>query len=101
MAGKSTFKPSYKGIGQLMNSPEMVELVRQRAEAAMGYAESISPERTGDYKASFEVTAGANGGPKNDRAEARLTNTSDHAVDVEWKDGYHVLNRTAGTIGTL
>jgi hypothetical protein len=101
MAGKSTFKPNYKGIGQLMNSPAMVELVRQRAEAAMAYAESISPERTGEYKASFEVTAGAHGGPKNDRAEARLTNTSPHAVDVEWKDGYHVLNRTASALGTL
>lgn len=84
-----------KGIGQLMNAPEMVAVMRQVAESGIAYAESISPERTGEYKGSFEVTAHDHGGLHSDRAEAQLINTSDHAVNVEWQDNYHVLSRTA------
>ena len=99
---------SYKGIGELMNSPEMVSVMRQVAEKAKPFAESIAPvgdprtdPHAGEYKASFEVTAQAHGGPDGDRAEARLVNTSDHAVNVEWQDGYHVLARTLDAMGTL
>lgn len=92
---------SYSGIGQLMKSEDMQALVRQVAEKGMAFAESISPEHTGEYKSSFEVQVSADGGPKNDRAEAVLVNTSDHAVNVEWQDGYHVLTRTLNAMESL
>lgn len=95
------YSADYEGTGELMRSPEMQAVVREVAEKAMAYAESISPEYTGEYKASFEVTVTDRGGLRNDRAEAQLVNTSDHAVNVEWQDGYHVLTRTLGALGTL
>lgn len=95
------YTPDYSGTGQIMNSPEMVEVMRAKAELGNGFAESISPERTGDYKGSFEVTADSGGGIRGDRAEAQIVNSSDHAVNVEWQDGYKVLTRTLGALETL
>lgn len=97
------YSADYDGLRALMKGPEMQAVVREAAEKAMAYAVSISPEKTGEYKSSFEVTVTADGGvnPPGARAEAQLVNTSDHAVDVEWRDGYHVLARAAGALGTL
>lgn len=95
------YKPDYTGTGELMNSPEMVEVMRQVAEKGIPFAESISPERTGEYKSSFEVTSRSHGGVHGDRAEAQVVNTSEHAAHVEWQDGYHVLARTAEALRTL
>lgn len=99
---------SYSGIGQIMRSEDMQELVRQVAEKAMGFAVELAPvgdPRTdphpGEYKASFEVQVSADGGLRNDRAEAILVNTADHAVDVEYKDGHLVLNRTLAALESL
>jgi hypothetical protein len=95
------YTASYSGLGELMKGPEMQAVMQQVAEKAMGFAIDISPERTGEYKSSFEVTVSAAGGPKGDRAEAQLMNTSDHAVNVEWQDNYHVLGRTLDALGSL
>jgi hypothetical protein len=95
------YKADYKGTGELMNGPEMQAVLRQIAEKGKAFAESISPERTGEYKASFEVTSRSHGGVHGDRAEAQIVNTSDHAARVEWQDNYHVLARTADALGTL
>lgn len=93
---------SYSGIGQIMRSEDMQALVRQVAEKAMGFAIDLSPERTGEYKSSFEVQVSADGGPSGrPRAEAVLVNTSDHAVNVEWQDGFLVLNRTLAALESL
>jgi hypothetical protein len=102
------YRPNYAGTGELMNSPEMVEVMRQIAEKGKAFAESIAPvgdprtdPHAGEYKASFEVTAQAHGGVHGDRAAAQIVNTSAHAAHVEWQDGYHVLERTAEALGTL
>jgi hypothetical protein len=95
------YRPDYAGTRKLMNSPEMVEVMRQVAGKGIAFAQSISPERTGEYKESFEVTSRAHGGVHADRAEAQIVNTSAHAAHVEWQDGYHVLGRTAEALGTL
>lgn len=95
------YTPNYSGTGQIMNSPEMVEVMRVKAELGKDLAESISPERTGDYRASFEVAADSGGGIRGDRAEAQLVNTSGHAVNVEWQDNYKVLTRTLGALEAL
>lgn len=96
-----SYKADYNGTSGLANSPEMVALMRQVAQKGIPFAQSISPVRTGEYKESFEVTAAAHGGVKGDRAAAQIVNTSGHAAGVEWRDGYHVLARTAEALGTL
>jgi hypothetical protein len=95
------FVPSYSGMRQILQSEEMQGALREVAEKAMEFAISISPEKTGEYKSSFEVTVTAEGGdnPPGARAEAQLVNTSDHAVNVEWQDNYHVLGRTLDHLG--
>lgn len=102
------YSPSYAGVGELMKSEEMQAVVREAAERAKAYAESIAPAgdlahdpHPGEYKASFEVVVTDHGGKDGDRAEAQLINTSDHAVNVEWQDNYHVLARTADALGGL
>jgi hypothetical protein len=90
---------SYAKFNPLLNTPELEEVLRQIAEKGMAYAVSISPEHTGEYKASFSVETGVHGGPHGDRAEAQIVNSSDHAVNVEWQDNYHVLSRTAAQLG--
>lgn len=96
------YKPNHKGIAALLVAPPMMKAVALYAAAGMPYAISISPEATGDYASSFEVDAGhvvKTGG--NRRAAARLVNTSDHAVHVEWTNGDRVLGRTVDYIEKL
>lgn len=110
------YKKSYSGIGELMNGPEMQEVLRQAAEKGKAYAESIAPvgdPRTdphpGEYKASFEVNVQSHGGLHGDRAAAQVVNTSEYAAALEWGNGahppyshgYHVLGRTAQALGSL
>lgn len=95
------YKPSYQGTGELMNGPEMQEVLRQIAEKGMAYAIGIAPEKTGDYKEHFSVQVRDHGGVHGDRAEAKIVNDSAHSTEVEWRDGYHTLNRTAEQLGTL
>lgn len=86
------------GTNKLMRSAGIRDVLRQVAEAALPYAESISPERTGEYKASFEVTTQDVAGVQANRAGARLVNRSPHAARVEWEDGYHTLADVADHI---
>lgn len=110
------YRADYKGTRELMNSPEMVSVMREVAEKGKPFAESISPvgvppddSHPGNYRDSFEVTAQAHGGVHGDRAEAQLINTSEYAAALEWRNaafppyahGYHVLKRTAEALGTL
>jgi len=99
--GKIRYTPDRAGLGRLMNGPEMQQMLRGIAEKGVPYAESISPERTGEYRASFSVEVRSHGGVHGDRAEAKIVNSSPHAARVEWQDGYHVLNRTAEHLGSL
>jgi hypothetical protein len=95
------YKPDYAGLGRLMNGPEMQAMLRRVAERGVPFAVSVSPERTGEYKASFRVEVRSHGGVHGDRAEAKIVNSSPHAARVEWQDGFHVLNRTAQALGSL
>jgi hypothetical protein len=90
------YRPDIRGTNDLMTSPEMVALMAAAAEKGKGFAKSISPRRTGDYADSFKVETTTKGGPKHNRAEARLVNDSDHAADVEWRnhDGERILGKT-------
>lgn len=90
------YRKDISGTNELMTGPEMVALMAAAAEKGKEYARSISPRRTGDYADSFRVETTAKGGPKHNRAEARLVNDSDHAADVEWRNhgGERILGRT-------
>ena len=80
----TTFRASYKGIGKMIRSPEMQAEMRRRAEKVAAAAEAAAPVESGDYKGSFKVTSGARGGSRKNRAFGRVTNTSSHAVYVEY-----------------
>lgn len=104
------YKPDHAGIGALLTSSEMQDVVRQVAEKGADYARTIAPiggprdPARGEFKASFSVDVVVNGGLKGDRAEARITNSSEHERLTDVFDGYHVLADTAewlGAEGTL
>lgn len=97
--GKITYHGDFGGTNALMNSPAMVEAMRQRAEAGKGFAVAISPRDTGHYADSFEVSARPHGGVRGDRAEGRLTNTAVYAMAVEFRnENGRVLGRTVDFI---
>lgn len=106
---KVRYEPDYKGTGQIMTSQQMRQLVGSTGERAKELAEAISPvgstergdSHPGLYKASFSVETGTYHDPKGDRAQAVLVNTSDHAADVEWRDGFLVLTRVLGALEHL
>jgi HK97 gp10 family phage protein len=80
----TTFRASYRGIGQMIRAPWMQAEMRRRAEKVKATAEATAPVETGDYKNSFTLSSGARGGIRRDRAYGRVTNTSGHAVFVEY-----------------
>jgi hypothetical protein len=92
------YQKSSKGTIELMTSEEMLAVMMARAEAGKGYAEGLADEfsKTGHYKASFRVAGVRRGGPKKDRAEARLINDAVYGAAVEAK--HDVLGRTVDHI---
>lgn len=83
------FDSSYSGIGELLNSDLIVDVMRQIAEKAMALAVARAPvgieddSHRGRYKASFEVEVKRHGGVKGDRAEGTLRNFAPEAFYVE------------------
>ncbi|MCW2904924.1 MAG: hypothetical protein JWO67_7189 [Streptosporangiaceae bacterium] len=100
MADRIKYEADYHGTRELMTSPEMLACMGAAAEQGKQFAVSISPRRTGEYSESFHVEGSTAGGPNRDRAEARLTNTSSHAADVEWRNhgGMRILGKTVDHI---
>lgn len=95
------YKPDYEGLGQVMRSQEMAAMLHHKAEEGRQYAEAIADSfrRTGEYASSFSVSSSERGsGRYTDRAEARLTNSSGHALLVEYQDDYRVLGTVVDII---
>ena len=90
------YQKSSKGTVELMTSAEMLAVMVAAAEAGKSYAEGISPRASGHYADSFKVEEDRRGGPRNDRAEARLVNTAAYSPAVEAR--HDVLARTVGVI---
>lgn len=90
------YREDIAGTNKLMTSPEMVAFMAAVAEEGKAFAKSISPVDLAEYLNAFSVETTAHGGPKRNRAEARLVNDSDHAGAVEWVNhgGERVLGRT-------
>jgi len=83
-----SFNADYKGIGEMLCSPEMQAEMLRRAEKVKAAAEAMAPfdPRSKDgthYKDSFEVSSGVREG-KTRRAFGRVTNTDPAAWYVEW-----------------
>jgi uncharacterized RmlC-like cupin family protein len=85
----STFKPNRPGIRALKIHPGVAGNLEARTNRGMGYAEATAPVDTGEYKASFRVTVTTTGGT----ARARLSNTCDHAIYVEFAHRVHNSTR--------
>lgn len=94
------YEYDYAGTNRAMTSPEMLAVLVEAAEAGKAFAQRIAPVRTGEYEKSFRIEGELRGGPRHDRAEARLVNDSPHAADVEWRNhgGERILGRTADFI---
>lgn len=87
------YEPDLKGIGELLKSAQMEAMVRAAAEKGATFAESIAPRRSGRYARSFRLTSTRNGGPRQDRAEARVVNEADYWWAIEYINGERVLGR--------
>lgn len=100
------FKPSYRGIGQMLCADFMIAHMLVRAERVLAAAVADAPvdadqddEHRGRYKASFKVTSGirpgSRGGRKR-RAFGRVTNDAPESIDVELGTRTTPRHRTLG-----
>lgn len=100
------FKPSYRGIGQMLIMPELQANMIARAERVATQARATAPvdadpddAHRGRYKASFKVTGGIRKGSRGGRrrrAYGRVTNNAPEALDVEYGTPYTARHRTLG-----
>lgn len=102
------YKPDRRSIARCAVGPELTDAVHEIVDdIAKPFAESISPEYTGRYKASFERSTAyvAMGFPElMTRVAARLVNTDRGAAAIEFgtaargnrraRQGHHVLGQT-------
>lgn len=80
---RSTYRPDHAGTRRLMTGPAMQAMLQARAEKGAAEARATAPRQSGDYAAGIEVDSTARGGPRRDRAEARIVATVPHSVSVE------------------
>lgn len=116
----SRFKPSRKGIGELLRADFIVADMIARAERVKAVAEAYAPvdagsDHPGRYKASFSVSGGVRGasysrenalprgvaGPQGPRVQGRtrraygrVTNSAPEAIWVEYGRGEYTTTRT-------
>jgi hypothetical protein len=99
----SSFKANYRGIGEMLSSPQMQAAMHSKAEKIATAAEAMAPvgpvndPHRGDYKAGFEVSSGVRSTPSR-RAYGRVENNVPHAASVEFGNAkgspaQHVLGR--------
>jgi len=96
----STYRPSYRGIGDLLTSEFLQAEMRRRAEKVKAEAEATAPDAPpyGEgYKYEFEVTSGVKESSRGTRrAYGRVTNHSEHAIWVEFGGHNTPAHRTLG-----
>lgn len=86
---KSWYEHNYKNFGtEVLQAPWMVRQMESRARIVMAAAKRLSPgppKSSGTYKNSFVLTSGVRQAkPRGLRAFGRVTNTSGHAMAVEY-----------------
>jgi hypothetical protein len=96
----SEFRPSFKGIGEMLTAEFMQAEMLRRAEQVKVRAQATAPDAPPigvGYKEDFEVTSGVKTSKKGTRrAYGRVTNNSDHARAVEYGFGDTPRHRTLG-----
>jgi hypothetical protein len=95
------FKGNYRGLGELLKSPEMEAEMLRRAEAVKARAESTAPfdpkSRDGThYRDAFRVESSRDGGQHHDRAVARVVNDDPAAFQIEYGTSDTPRHRTLG-----
>ena len=96
------FNADYRGIGELLKSPEMqaamhakAERVAEAARATAPVGDAITDKHPGEYRDGFEVSSGTN----RTRAYGRVENNVGHAAAVEFGNGRtQPANRARKTI---
>ncbi len=96
---RARFRASYKGIGEILRSPQMQREMKARAERVMERAVALAPEDTRAYVTSFRVETGIRKG-RTTRAVAKVINDDEAAPYVEWgttkTPRFRVMGRAAG-----
>lgn len=100
------FEMDYAGMRRVAVGPELKIACFLVAKKAQPYAESIAPEDTGQYKASFDVDMGHAWVAGMRRVAARLLNTDPGAAAIEFgsmhpegfQAGHHTLRKTLAHI---
>jgi hypothetical protein len=100
-----SFNADFRGIGELLRSPEMQAAMHAKAEkiaAAARATAPVGPETDGvHYRDAFEVSSGVREGASR-RAYGQVENASEHAAAVEFGnfrtrpqtiEAHHVLGR--------
>lgn len=104
MAVRVEFTLDHAGLGQLLRSAPIRELVLEAAEGGAEFARHIAPRETGEYVASIYVEDGGLGGRRRDRAMSLIVADVRHAAAVEFGTdhvpAHHVLGRTIDIIET-
>lgn len=100
----STFNASFRGIGDMLKSPEMQAEMERRARKGEELAVAIAPfdEKSKDgthYKERFRVEPR----PRKDRACAALVNDDEAAFYVEYgtkhNPAHHVMHKALDAMG--
>jgi hypothetical protein len=95
----AAFHPSYRGIGEMLNSEDMVAGMLGLAEKIKTRAEEIAPydahNRT-HYKDAFSARAAKHGGMHKDRAVGTVTNDDDAAFYIEFGNVNITKHRVLG-----
>lgn len=100
---RSYYDHKYRVFGdEVLRAEFMQSVMHARAVQIEAAAQQLAPIDTGEYVNSFETSAGVRRTGRTRRAYGRVTNTSSHAMAVEFGWGrtprYRVLGRAAGTI---
>jgi hypothetical protein len=94
-----TFRPDYKGIGDMLTAAGMRADMRRRADNVAAEAEATAPvypgPTGGQYKRSFTVSSGVRPG-RSRRAFGRVTNDAPEAFYVEYGTRNNPRHRTLG-----
>jgi hypothetical protein len=101
------FEMDRRGIRQVAHGPELRAAVYEIAKKGQAYAESISPEQTGNYKRSWQVNMSRVMVAGMRRISAKLVNTDPAAVPIEVgasgprgeTPAHRVLQRTLSYLG--
>lgn len=93
-----SYSSDESGIVGVATSAAMRAALNRVVSDGKGFAESIAPVDTGEYRSSFKTVGDTRGEGTRKRARAQLVNDSDHAAAVEFGNrrvpGQRVLGRT-------